>query len=327
MLRLRCLLALIIGCTVVSLTIGAGATASVARGTLAISVLNADIEQPGPPDCDGMAFVRTIVGTPANDVIRVTDVPTLVFGLGGRDVILGGRAQDCLVGGAGSDFVTGGGDDDVVVGGNGDDRLGGGRGSDRIYGGPGKDRLFDAELARDDDDDEDADDRGGADRVTAWQERDRGRNQDDGSDADASPDLLDGGAQRDRCFGSRLDTFRACERIFLVRPDRDDAVLVDPSARRDPPTPVDETPAPTDGGAATDPTSVPTTPAPTSDPTTEPTLDPTAAPTTPPTPEPTPGSTPDPTPEPTPDPTLEPTPEPSPDPTGDPTSDPTASPS
>ncbi|HEY7700807.1 MAG TPA: hypothetical protein VIB02_00735, partial [Candidatus Limnocylindrales bacterium] len=82
--RLRYLVAAILGCALGSLIVGAAATASVAPGTLAIQVLPADVEPslPVPPECAGMAFERTIVGTEANDVIKVAGGATLVFGLG-----------------------------------------------------------------------------------------------------------------------------------------------------------------------------------------------------------------------------------------------------
>jgi hypothetical protein len=302
--------------------VGAGATAKVEPGTLAIQVLPADIDQPVPPGCEGMTFERTIVGTRRNDVITTTDVPTLVLGLDGRDVIIGGSGRDCLVGGDGSDWVTGRGGDDVVLGGDGNDRLGGGTGSDRIFGEAGNDRLFDAELARDDDPIDDDLDAGAARRTdVAAAQRDLRRQRYENDDA---PDILHGGTRHDRCFGSDLDAFFDCERVIVGQPDpgRDSRTPDErraPERREDPAPGVDQTPAPTESAAPSEPTPVPSVePTPSSTPgaTPAPTAEPTPAPTADPTEEPMPQPTSEPTPEPTfapaPEPTSEPTPEPTP---------------
>jgi RTX calcium-binding nonapeptide repeat (4 copies) len=314
--ELRRLIGLALVCALATFVVGAATTASIAPGRLGIKVLPTIVDPPPPvpPECSGMTFQRVIVGSSQNDLIKATDAPTLVFGLGGGDAIIGGSAGDCLVPGDGADFVTGRDGDDVIVGGDGDDRLGGGTGADRIFGGAGTDRLFDAELGRDDGGDQDTGSPKGSGRGSRF-------------DSDERVDLLDGGPEGDRCFGSPLDTFVDCE----VRPEDFARVLRD---RKLPPSDAEPTPVPTaapgliaptpgatDAPGPVDATPGPTQPRPVPIPT--PMAGSTARPTASPTPAPTADPTVRPTPEPTPDPPAEPTPEPTPPPTPEPTPDPT----
>ena len=289
---------------------------------------------PLPDDCRGRTFAQTIVGTPGDDVLRPSrkkEGPVLIFGLGGDDIISGSTGRDCLVGGDGNDRVRGSAGADVVLGNDGDDILAGGKGKDRLYGGNGDDLLVDANLGRDDHqaDGDGPPSSGGQD---GWW---RGAYQRDGSD-----DLLDGGANVDRCVGNRNDTFVRCENkerdhhgtvYHPVAPDQRDprggpegidgpgatapaAPSTDAPSPGSPLQPIpSSTPTPTPTGEAAATPEPP--PAPTADPTPEPTTKPTPEPDPDPTPAPTPEPTPKPTPEPTPDPTPAPTPEPTPDPT------------
>ena len=84
----------------------------------------------------------------------------VLFGLGGRDNLLGGKGKDWvlggnerraqggdknLVGGPGNDGVLGGEGTDYVLGGSGNDLADGGPGPDKILGGDGNDLLSDGE--------------------------------------------------------------------------------------------------------------------------------------------------------------------------------------
>jgi Ca2+-binding RTX toxin-like protein len=65
-----------------------------------------------------------------------------VNGLGGNDIMFGGKKTDVLVGGAGDDIMFGRGGDDGLFGGAGNDVMFGGEGSDTLRGGAGNDRMF-----------------------------------------------------------------------------------------------------------------------------------------------------------------------------------------
>lgn len=83
-----------------------------------------------PPQCAGMTFDRTIVGSgdinggPGND---------LIYGSPGNDNIRGGMGDDCIIGGGGDDTLRGQNGDDVLVGGSGYDTIEGGAGYDTCY--------------------------------------------------------------------------------------------------------------------------------------------------------------------------------------------------
>src|SRR5207249_4837014 len=92
-----------------------------------------------------------ISGLSGNDRLEasVADVPTIIDGGEGNDVILGGARDDALAGGAGDDTIFGGGGSDTVRGGNGNDYLSGGPGADQLFGDGGNDQLFAVDAAVD----------------------------------------------------------------------------------------------------------------------------------------------------------------------------------
>ncbi len=116
----------------------------------------------------------TVLGTPADDVLRAADDTRFIFGDDGDDLIEGGADTDLFSGGAGNDIILGrqrpqsGGDilegdagndllagrggsdqlfgyedDDVLIGGAFGDDLYGGTGVDLLYAGAGNDTLQD----------------------------------------------------------------------------------------------------------------------------------------------------------------------------------------
>ncbi len=254
-----------------------------------IALFPDESETPPLPDaCRGRTFAETIVGSPGDDVLRPAKKkgPVLIFGLGGDDIITGSKGKDCLVGGDGDDRLHGEAGPDVVLGNDGDDILAGGKGKDRLYGGNGDDLLVDADLRHDVHDGHDDDDRhSSGDERDGWP---GGAYTGDGSD-----DLLDGGANHDRCIGNRNDTFVRCETKERWRRDKDDHAdkpdRQDPGGRSDgigsPNVSGPVAPSTDDPGRGASPTATPPPagePTPTPEPTPEPTPDPT------PTPEPTP---------------------------------------
>ena len=82
-------------------------------------------------------------GLGGNDRInlRTLQVPAVVDGGAGNDVIAGGAADDRISGGDGNDTLSGGAGDDSLLGGNGNDVEDGGRGNDDLSGDAGDDRL------------------------------------------------------------------------------------------------------------------------------------------------------------------------------------------
>lgn len=83
-------------------------------------------------------------GTEAADILSADlfgNPLTLAEGLGGNDLLVGGKATDALLGGAGADALAGNGGRDGLFGGEGDDLLDGGNGRVQISGGNGLDRL------------------------------------------------------------------------------------------------------------------------------------------------------------------------------------------
>src|SRR5919199_1036483 len=140
----------------------------------------------------GGSRADVLVGTFLPDRIATLDGDDLAYGLGGADIIDGGRGNDtlhgdgdcpaasvvsttyCIPGENGNDRVIGGPGNDVLDGGAGADRLDGGDGPDRLTGGAGGDRLNGGR---------------GADRLTGG----------------AGADRLDGGPGRDRLDGGDGD--------------------------------------------------------------------------------------------------------------------------
>jgi hypothetical protein len=76
-------------------------------------------------------------GFAGNDTFSFNvEVPCLIDGGDGNDVIIGGSGNDTLIGGNGNDRITGRGGNDILIGGAGNDTLNGSDGDDLIYPGP-----------------------------------------------------------------------------------------------------------------------------------------------------------------------------------------------
>lgn len=97
------------------------------------------------PSFNGKIYVY---GQGGNDLVfaDIVNVPLVVFGGDGDDVLVGGRAGDSLDGGDGKDILFGGtlgtDGDDLLVGGAGDDILIGHWGADTLHGGSGSDLVM-----------------------------------------------------------------------------------------------------------------------------------------------------------------------------------------
>jgi hemolysin type calcium-binding protein len=83
----------------------------------------------------------TVVGGPADDLLRGTPGRDVIAGLGGDDRIVGAGGDDLICGGAGDDRLEGGPGRDRLLGGAGRDVLQGGAGRDLLQGGAGRDVL------------------------------------------------------------------------------------------------------------------------------------------------------------------------------------------
>jgi hypothetical protein len=318
-----------------SLVVASAAHLIVDGGTLQVQTIpgGPDLGGPAaPPECSGMTFATTVVGTDGDDVMTAANGGSLIFGSGGNDTIEGGNGKDCLVGGDGDDSLDGGGGADVLLGGRGNDTIEGGNGSDVLVGG---------------DDVDDCDGGNGADEIAGCEEPSPETGRTAGIDAgepDPGRPHADGG-QRPNVPGTPMPDPRADRELLLEPcPDRADCVIY--VVRRGDnlvsivrffEVSLGETIAlnPWLEGAAYLPIGVelrmpwpdwlpgrPGEPNRSATPTVSPTETPVPDATT----KPTPGPTPDPTPEPTPEPTLDPTPEPTPEPTPDPTPEPTPEP-
>lgn len=69
------------------------------------------------------------------------DLPALLCGGEGNDIIFGGNAADRIFGGQGHDWLSGGAGDDLIAGQQGDDHVAAGAGDDTVFGNEGWDRL------------------------------------------------------------------------------------------------------------------------------------------------------------------------------------------
>ncbi|MFZ1469509.1 MAG: right-handed parallel beta-helix repeat-containing protein [Paracoccaceae bacterium] len=87
-----------------------------------------------------------IVGSTAADTIQVTSRGAYIDGLGGNDMLTGGRYSDTLIGGTGNDTLFGGTTDtdlrDMIYGGDGNDSIDGAAGNDELNGGNGNDTVI-----------------------------------------------------------------------------------------------------------------------------------------------------------------------------------------
>jgi hypothetical protein len=139
------------GCAVATVRIG-GALACVPLGDGAIR------HTFGFDDFEDLVLTGadvTVVGSAADEKIKVVADRVRIRGLGGDDVLnantLGRPRGDdpvVLAGGAGADRVLGSNFRDRLLGGRGDDQLFGGMSNDEIFGGPGRDKAF-GQLGRD----------------------------------------------------------------------------------------------------------------------------------------------------------------------------------
>jgi serralysin len=75
------------------------------------------------------------------DNLQGTQLPDIIFGRAGRDILSGGEGDDHLIGEGGMDRLQGGIGRDKLSGGDGDDILNGGGGKDILDGGLGADTL------------------------------------------------------------------------------------------------------------------------------------------------------------------------------------------
>ena len=87
--------------------------------------------------------------TPGDDIVTLTPVGDVFYGMAGNDVIDGGDGDDYLYGNEGDDTLIGGDGKDVVDGYIGTNRLEGGEGDDRYYMGYGDDTAIDAASSND----------------------------------------------------------------------------------------------------------------------------------------------------------------------------------
>ena len=102
-----------------------------------------DFEPPmPPPDEPAIELSESADMWPdATDPVDHNDGDNVVDGLGGNDVIMGGRGMDMIAGSGGNDMLDGGRGNDTLKGGMGNDDLDGGREDDMLYGGDGMDEL------------------------------------------------------------------------------------------------------------------------------------------------------------------------------------------
>jgi Ca2+-binding RTX toxin-like protein len=95
---------------------------------------------PGEGD-NVMPDVEVVRGSPFDDRLVAGAEPVVLYGSGGRDVLLGSPGNDLLFGGGRRDRIDAGAGADCAFGGTGNDRLAGGPGADTLIGGWGADRA------------------------------------------------------------------------------------------------------------------------------------------------------------------------------------------
>jgi hypothetical protein len=89
-----------------------------------------------PPQCQG-PYQNTIIGTPANPVIRTPNGSNFVFAFGTNYTITGGSGNDCVDAGDGNNGITDGNGLDVVLVGDGKNSVALGNGNDTVFAGSG----------------------------------------------------------------------------------------------------------------------------------------------------------------------------------------------
>jgi Ca2+-binding RTX toxin-like protein len=135
-----------------------------------------------------VAAAGVIVGTAGDDTLAGTDRRDFVYGRAGNDTIARNGASDFLFGQRGDDTVSGDAGRDVLWGGSGNDTLEGGGGPDALYGGRGLDVL-----------------EGGHDGDFLHS-----------AEKDGLPDIVDGGAGRDRAVIRVGDVAVDCEPVRVL---------------------------------------------------------------------------------------------------------------
>lgn len=85
--------------------------------------------------------IEGILGTSADDTIRLDGAANLLDGKDGNDLLDGRSGDDTIRGGSGADTLIGQDGNDSLDGGDGDDLLSGGDGNDTLMGGLGQDTL------------------------------------------------------------------------------------------------------------------------------------------------------------------------------------------
>ncbi len=86
--------------------------------------------------------VPTLIdGGKGSDVLEAGSGPATLIGGQGDDVLKGSKQDDILDGGDGNDILKGRGGNDILIGGDGLDRVDGGGGRDILIGGAGPDQL------------------------------------------------------------------------------------------------------------------------------------------------------------------------------------------
>ncbi|NER25519.1 MAG: calcium-binding protein, partial [Symploca sp. SIO1C2] len=91
---------------------------------------------------EGTLGIDKILGFGGNDVLRGNQGHDFLFGGVGNDNLSGGLGDDFLLGEAGNDLLNGDDGSDNLNGGAGNDQLFGGNGSDTLFGGEGTDQLY-----------------------------------------------------------------------------------------------------------------------------------------------------------------------------------------
>ena len=89
----------------------------------------------------GIGGADVIHGSDADDQIWGRGGHDALFGEGGNDIIFALDEASLIDGGVGNDGLSGGDGDDHVIGGDGDDSVSGNLGDDLLQGGPGADRV------------------------------------------------------------------------------------------------------------------------------------------------------------------------------------------
>lgn len=105
---------------------------------------------PGEAEAIGSGINRIqLVGGESDNLFdaSLANLPVILEGNGGDDILLGGSGADQLLGGEGEDSLNGNAGNDTVEGGEDDDTLTGGTGNDSLDGGSGTNTLLETRNA------------------------------------------------------------------------------------------------------------------------------------------------------------------------------------